>query len=182
MHSHCCNPTEGQPTFTGDIVVCRNTTIRVQTLLRVTVDLVSLSLLDYGSLSVETLAAFENEMLRIGQESRSQVIVLDLGHRKRLGAGFLHCLARLREVLTDDERKFVVCGDDGGIFNAAGWGRLMRHYPNIAEALNGCAALASEDKTATDESFEGQRIMSEPQDALSKSLSSVSDHDHWPWL
>jgi hypothetical protein len=135
------------------VAMCQNVTIRIQKLAHVSVDLVSLALTDYGSLALDTLAAFDAELIRIARESGSQVILLDLGHRKRLGAGFLRCIAKLRDALGADNRELVVCGDDGGIFKAAGWGRFLRHYPNIVDALNASASGGLETNNRLEKRF-----------------------------
>lgn len=133
-----------QPGLVWKVAMCQNLTIRVQKLARVSVDLVSLALTDYGSLALDTLAVFESELMRIAHESGPHVILLDLGHRKRLGAGFLQCIAKLRDALMADDRMLIVCGDDGGLLRAIGWGHFIRHYPDIVDALNASAAEVRE--------------------------------------
>jgi len=126
-----------------------NKTVRIQKLTRVAVDLVSLALADYGSLAIETLAALDLELFRIGQEPGSRVVVLDLGKEKHLGAGFLRCIAKFRDALKAGDRTLLICGDDRGLFKAIGWGHFIRHYPDILDALNASSAEGQETNVPT---------------------------------
>ena len=70
-------------------------------------DVVTLALRSYGSLEFEKLALLDDELPNVAQSSKSRAIVLDLGHGRPLGAGFLSVLERLRAATAANSYWFV---------------------------------------------------------------------------
>ena len=112
------------------------TTICLRKLSCPPVDLVSLALPSYGSLELARLETLSSELLHVARNSNSRTMLLDLGQRKLLGAGFLSVVERLRRALTDQRHSLILSGDDGGLLATAGWTRRVPHYPDLTDAVN----------------------------------------------